>query len=148
MRPIAKQFVLAILVILVLLLALGALPSLLKSGDPYYMTAEPTDRTLTGENETALDVARDRYPAATDHLRVELEALEERNDYEHDHEFYLCENCGIRFEFGEAMDFGFECPQCGNQVEAMENTRLVDAMDQRIDALRAELNVTPDEAEA
>jgi transcription initiation factor TFIIE subunit alpha len=46
------------------------------------------------------------------------------------------------------MDFGFECPQCGNQVEAMENTRLVDAMDQRIDALRAELNVQPDEAKA
>jgi len=56
-RPIAKQFVLAILVLLILLLALGALPSLLKSGDPYYLTAEPTDRTLTGENETALDVA-------------------------------------------------------------------------------------------
>jgi len=77
-----------------------------------------------------------------------LEALEQRRQYERDNEFYLCENCGIRFEFGEAMDFGFECPQCGNQVEAMENTRLVDAMDQRIDALRAELNVQPDEAEA
>jgi len=77
-----------------------------------------------------------------------LEALEQRRQYERDNEFYLCENCGIRFEFGEAMDFGFECPQCGNQVEAMENTRLVDAMDQRIDALRAELNVQPDEAKA
>jgi len=70
-----------------------------------------------------------------------LEGLEERTEYEHDHEFYLCEVCGIRFEFGEAMEFGFECPECGNPVEAMENTRLVEAMDERIAELRDELNV-------
>ena len=39
------------------------------------------------------------------------------------------------------MEFGFECPECGNQVEAMENTRLVTAMDERIAELRDELNV-------
>ena len=70
-----------------------------------------------------------------------LEALEQRRQYERDNEFYLCENCGIRFEFGEAMEFGFECPECGNQVETMENTRLVTAMEKRIDELRSELNV-------
>jgi len=70
-----------------------------------------------------------------------LQALEERRAYEQDNEFYLCETCGIRFEFGEAMEFGFECPECGNQVDAMENTRLVGAMDERIEALRDELNV-------
>jgi len=70
-----------------------------------------------------------------------LAGLEERREYEGTHEFYLCENCGIRFEFGEAMDLGFECPQCGSDVEAMENTRLVEAMDERIGALQDELNV-------
>jgi transcription initiation factor TFIIE subunit alpha len=39
------------------------------------------------------------------------------------------------------MDFGFECPECGSPLESMENTRLVDAMDDRIAALRDELNV-------
>jgi len=80
-----------------------------------------------------------------------LDALEQRRAYERDNEFYLCETCGIRFEFAEAMEFGFECPECGNQVETMENTRLVDAMDGRIDRLRDELNVdaeTETEAEA
>jgi transcription initiation factor TFIIE subunit alpha len=43
------------------------------------------------------------------------------------------------------MEFGFECPECGNQVETMENTRLVTAMEKRIDELQDELNV---EAEA
>ncbi|QPV62923.1 transcription factor [Halosimplex litoreum] len=75
-----------------------------------------------------------------------LEALEEREGYEKDNEFYLCEHCGIRFEFGEAMEFGFECPDCGNPVEAMENTRLVDAMETRIAQLRDELNVEHGEA--
>ncbi|MFB6073806.1 MAG: transcription factor E [Haloarculaceae archaeon] len=75
-----------------------------------------------------------------------LEALEERRAYEQDNEFYLCEVCGIRFEFDEAMEFGFECPECGSQVEAMENTRLVEAMDRRIAELRDELNVEAAEA--
>jgi transcription initiation factor TFIIE subunit alpha len=70
-----------------------------------------------------------------------LDALEERRAYEHDNEFYLCEVCGIRFEFGEAMDFGFECPECGSPLDAMENTALVDAMEERIESLRDELNV-------
>ena len=70
-----------------------------------------------------------------------LAGLEKRREYEHAHEFYLCETCGIRFEFGEAMDFGFECPECGSGLEAMENTRLVESMDGRIAALQDELNV-------
>lgn len=70
-----------------------------------------------------------------------LEALEERLEYERNHEFYLCEVCSIRFEFGEAMDLGFECPECGSPLEGMENTHLVDAMTDRIAELEAELNV-------
>ena len=69
------------------------------------------------------------------------EGLLERLEYELDHQFYLCETCGIRFEFEEAMDFGFECPDCGSSLEAMENTALVDAMDERIDELEDELNI-------
>ncbi|WP_327052214.1 transcription factor E [Halomicrococcus gelatinilyticus] len=70
-----------------------------------------------------------------------LEALRQRREYERTHEFYLCEVCSLRFEFGEAMDFGFECPECGSPLESMENSRLVESMDDRIDALESELNV-------
>jgi transcription initiation factor TFIIE subunit alpha len=70
-----------------------------------------------------------------------LAALEERREYERNHEFYLCETCGIRFEFEEGMEFGFECPECGSQLESLENTRLVESMEARIDELRDELNV-------
>lgn len=70
-----------------------------------------------------------------------LDALEEREGYERDHEFYLCEICSIRFEFGEAMDFGFECPECGSPLESMDNAMLVEAMERRIAELQRELNV-------
>ncbi|EMA50101.1 MULTISPECIES: transcription factor TFIIE subunit alpha [Halococcus] len=70
-----------------------------------------------------------------------LEALEVRREYERDNEFYLCEVDSLRFEFGEAMEFGFECPQCGSELESMENDRLIDAMDERIDDLRDTLTI-------
>ncbi|MFC7072850.1 transcription factor E [Halovenus rubra] len=76
-----------------------------------------------------------------------LAALEARYEYEGENEFYLCEQCGIRFEFDEAMEFGFECPECGDSVDAMENTRLVESMETRIDELRDELNVESAEVE-
>jgi transcription initiation factor TFIIE subunit alpha len=76
-----------------------------------------------------------------------LEALEERREYEMNNEFYLCETDSIRFEFGEAMEFGFECPQCGSELVSMSNSQLVEAMDRRIASLREELHVQP-EAEA
>lgn len=42
MRPVTRNFLLGVLAAVVLLLALGALPSYLGSGDPYYLTAEAT----------------------------------------------------------------------------------------------------------
>ena len=77
-----------------------------------------------------------------------LETLEERHEYELENEFYLCEDCGIRFEFGEAMEFGFQCPECGTSVDAMENTRLIEAMERRIEQLQDELNVESERVEA
>src|SRR6056297_1354039 len=93
------------------------------------------------------------YDNVPENLREEmerlLEALVERREYELNNEFYLCEVCSIRFEFGEAMDFGFECPECGSPLEAMENTALVDAMEERLANLQDELNVDAErEAEA
>jgi transcription initiation factor TFIIE subunit alpha len=92
------------------------------------------------------------YDKIPEQLESEMErllaALERRREYELENEFYLCEQCGIRFEFDEAMEFGFECPECGSSVDAMENTRLVDAMDERIEELRDELNVENTELEA
>ena len=77
-----------------------------------------------------------------------LAALEDRHQYEMDNEFYLSEEAGIRFEFGEAMEFGFQCPETGAELQPMENTRLIEAMEERIEQLRDELGVENAELEA
>ena len=77
-----------------------------------------------------------------------LKALEQRREYERAHEFYLCEQCGLRYEFEEAMDYGFECVECGSRLEPLENTHLIEAMDERIETLQTELGVGRTELEA
>lgn len=63
MRTRTRNAILAILAVLVVLIALGALPGLLKSGDPYYLTLSPvgeynaTNSTLEDANQTALNVS-------------------------------------------------------------------------------------------
>jgi transcription initiation factor TFIIE subunit alpha len=69
-----------------------------------------------------------------------LGALDERIEYEQDHEFYLSAPAGIRFEFSDAMELGFQCPETGAPLEPMENDQMIAAMEERIAALRAELN--------
>jgi len=51
MRRVTRNFLLAMGVLFVLLLALGAVPSYLRSGDPYYMTATPVGNA-TAANAT------------------------------------------------------------------------------------------------
>jgi len=65
-RRVTRNLVLAILAILVVLLALGAVPGLLKSGDPYYLTATPEGET---SNRTAAvdgaNLSERSYPYTT-----------------------------------------------------------------------------------
>jgi transcription initiation factor TFIIE subunit alpha len=70
-----------------------------------------------------------------------LEALEERLVYERDNEFYLSEPAQLRFEFSEAMEYDFQCPETGAPLEAMDNAHLVRAIERRIEELRDELDV-------
>jgi transcription initiation factor TFIIE subunit alpha len=85
-----------------------------------------------------------QYENIPENLAEEMErlmvALDRREEYERENEFYLCEVCSLRFEFGEAMDFGFECPECGSPLEAMDNDRLLAAMQERLTELEEELN--------
>ena len=65
MRRITRNVVLGLVVVLVLLLALGALPSLLKSGDPFYVVATPAEdgANATAVNSTAIEAQF--YPFTT-----------------------------------------------------------------------------------
>ena len=64
MRPITRKFAYGLVALVVVLLALGALPSLLGSGDPYHLTAEPTATAGPAYNLTAEgtdDLTRRRF---------------------------------------------------------------------------------------
>jgi transcription initiation factor TFIIE subunit alpha len=74
-----------------------------------------------------------------DEMRKLRDSLEDRLEYERTHEFYICEVDGIRFEFEEAMDLSFNCPECGADLEPMDNDDLVEAMDERHGELVEEL---------
>jgi hypothetical protein len=64
MRRITRNFLIGLLVVIVLLLALGALPGLLKSGDPYYLTATPVDEDREALNASDLSERRFEYTTA------------------------------------------------------------------------------------
>jgi hypothetical protein len=59
MRRVTRNFLLGVLAVVVLLLALGALPGLLKSGAPYYASAEVTTAAAA---VNATDLPERRYP--------------------------------------------------------------------------------------
>jgi hypothetical protein len=79
MRRVTRNAVVLMLVVVVGLLALGALPGLLKTGDPYYLTAEPVNASDASDtnasaaastaavNGTAL--SERRFPYTTEALR-------------------------------------------------------------------------------
>ncbi|MEZ3163426.1 hypothetical protein ABNG03_06515 [Halorubrum sp. RMP-47] len=74
MRRVTRNLLVAIALVVVALLALGALPSYLGSGDPYYLTAEQIET-----NGTAADVnnvSDRRYP----YLIGAIESADGRSD--------------------------------------------------------------------
>ncbi|MFC6731532.1 hypothetical protein [Haladaptatus sp. DYSN1] len=64
MRTVTRNALLAIGALIVLLLALGAVPSLLKSGDPYYLTATPAEGDHEAVNGSELPSHRYPFTAA------------------------------------------------------------------------------------
>jgi len=75
MRRVTRNAVVLMLVVLVGLLALGALPGLLKSGDPYYLTAESvnaSDTNVSAASAAAVNgtaLSERRFPYTTEALR-------------------------------------------------------------------------------
>ena len=62
MRRITRNVTLAVLVVAVLLLALGALPSFLQSGDPYYAEATAADPPASVTPVDGGNISAQRFP--------------------------------------------------------------------------------------
>ena len=65
MRTITRNVVLVLVAVVIFLLALGALPSLLRSGDPYYLTAETVENGSAPATVNASTLSERRFPYTT-----------------------------------------------------------------------------------
>ncbi|RLG22394.1 transcription factor E [Methanosarcinales archaeon] len=65
-----------------------------------------------------------------------LRKLERRLKYEREKVFYVCEECGIRIPFEEAMDINFLCPNCGGMMVHWDNQQIIDVIEKKISELR------------
>jgi transcription initiation factor TFIIE subunit alpha len=78
----------------------------------------------------------DRTEAAIlEDMKLILERLEARENFEEENDFYLCETCGT-FTFNEVMELDFACPRCSQPVEHFDNEALLSALKRRISAIR------------
>jgi transcription initiation factor TFIIE subunit alpha len=73
--------------------------------------------------------------AILEDMKLILEKLEARENFEEENDFYLCETCGT-FTFNEVMELDFACPRCSQPVEHFDNEALLSALKRRISAIR------------
>ncbi|KXA91798.1 hypothetical protein AKJ63_00840 [candidate division MSBL1 archaeon SCGC-AAA259D18] len=71
--------------------------------------------------------------------RTLLEKFKERLEHERETMFFSCGNNCPRVEFDEAMEHGFECPQCGEEMEEFDNSGIINALERQIETLQQEL---------
>ena len=77
----------------------------------------------------------------TNQKRRVLEKLENRLEYEKNHEFYYCYTSGCkRIPFEEAVELVFRCPTCNKQMMHFDNKKIVEVLNVKIGELRKELS--------
>lgn len=79
----------------------------------------------------------------TERQREVLEKLELRLQFEKENQFFMCSNreaCNQeRYSFYEAVELGFECPECESRLEYVDNSEFVRILEEKNEELRKEL---------
>ncbi|MCX8170974.1 MAG: transcription factor [Candidatus Bathyarchaeota archaeon] len=69
-----------------------------------------------------------------------LEKLENRLEYEKDHDFYYCHTPGCRrVTFEEATENLFRCPVCHKPLIHYDNSKIIAALSKKIERIKSEL---------
>lgn len=76
---------------------------------------------------------------AQDLKQTRLIKLHERLERENSNNFYACASMCARLDFEQAMEFEFKCPECGQLMNQMDNTRTIDNLKQQIKELEKEM---------
>lgn len=82
-------------------------------------------------------ISRDQAQGAVaQKIQRDLGELENRLQYEQEHDFFVCPTGHERFEFGQATEASFHCPEHGDVLEAYDNATDLENLRDRIKALR------------
>ncbi|MEM1514794.1 MAG: transcription factor [Candidatus Bathyarchaeia archaeon] len=70
-----------------------------------------------------------------------LEKLKKRLEYEKGHSFYYCYMSGCRrLPFEEATEHLFRCPKCNKLLSYYDNSKIIEALEKKIEKIKSELN--------
>lgn len=61
--------------------------------------------------------------------------LRDRLQFEENNYFFICKNCqkpNIKFNFDEAFELNFKCPDCGGSLEAQDNQAIIEFLKKKI----------------
>ena len=65
--------------------------------------------------------------------------LRDRLQFEQNNYFFICKNCqesNIKYNFDEAFELNFRCPNCGNPLEAQDNQSIIEYLKNKIGAMQ------------
>ncbi|MBN1785799.1 MAG: transcription factor E [Candidatus Methanofastidiosa archaeon] len=65
-----------------------------------------------------------------------LSRLEERLEHENSSMYFLCKNNCMRYSFEEAQELQFKCPQCEEQLEYFDNTKIISRLEDEIATIK------------
>ncbi|MBY8991078.1 MAG: transcription factor [Candidatus Lokiarchaeota archaeon] len=72
--------------------------------------------------------------------------LRERLSFEEKNYFFFCKTCqkiNIKYNFDEAFELNFRCPDCGSPLEAQDNQKIIELLKNKI-ALSRNLKISID----
>ncbi len=73
-------------------------------------------------------------------MKLVINILKERLEYEKNNTFFKCKSGSCpRITFEEALENSFRCPYCGGELEQDDNSRIIKALEEKINKLTREL---------
>lgn len=67
--------------------------------------------------------------------KEKLEKLKDRVKREEDNNFYMCKNACMRCDFEQSTIYFFKCPECGDLMNPVDNSRTLIRLKEQIDEL-------------
>jgi len=71
--------------------------------------------------------------------KEKMDKLKGRLEKEEGNQFYMCANACTRMDFDKAMEFNFKCPECGELMNHMDNSRTIQFIHEKIEDLQQEM---------